>query len=201
VRAIWMFGTGSYGRNGEGDATADAAVLSQHLRRPVRVQYMRPRRDRWQRQGDRLREHRQGVLAPRHLDPRGAGGRRARRPSARPAAQAGAGLRDSGRFLHVRSRAARLGDRGAPPGSRLAAAQHPFARPLRPADPVRQRPIRIRSSFACNTSRTRATATRSAPPPSITDGTSAPRRARVAARMWRSGAASRSGGTSTPSSR
>jgi nicotinate dehydrogenase subunit B len=41
VRAVWMFGTGSYGRNDQGDATADAAVLSQHLRRPVRVQYMR----------------------------------------------------------------------------------------------------------------------------------------------------------------
>jgi nicotinate dehydrogenase subunit B len=41
VRAIWMFGTGSYGRNDQGDATADAAVLSRHLRRPVRVQYMR----------------------------------------------------------------------------------------------------------------------------------------------------------------
>jgi CO/xanthine dehydrogenase Mo-binding subunit len=41
VRAIWMFGTGSYGRNDQGDATADAAVLSQHLRKPVRVQYMR----------------------------------------------------------------------------------------------------------------------------------------------------------------
>ncbi len=41
VRAIWMFGTGSYGRNDQGDATADAAVLSQHLKRPVRVQYMR----------------------------------------------------------------------------------------------------------------------------------------------------------------
>jgi CO/xanthine dehydrogenase Mo-binding subunit len=41
VRAIWMFGTGSYGRNDQGDATADAAVLSKHLRRPVRVQYMR----------------------------------------------------------------------------------------------------------------------------------------------------------------
>ena len=27
VRAIWMFGTGSYGRNDKGDATADAAVL------------------------------------------------------------------------------------------------------------------------------------------------------------------------------
>jgi len=41
VRAVWMFGTGSYGRNDQGDATADAAVLSQHLRAPVRVQYMR----------------------------------------------------------------------------------------------------------------------------------------------------------------
>ncbi len=41
VRTIWMFGTGSYGRNDQGDATADAAVLSKHLGRPVRVQYMR----------------------------------------------------------------------------------------------------------------------------------------------------------------
>jgi CO/xanthine dehydrogenase Mo-binding subunit len=41
VRAIWMFGTGSYGRNDQGDATADAAVLSKELGRPVRVQYMR----------------------------------------------------------------------------------------------------------------------------------------------------------------
>jgi len=41
VRAVWMFGTGSYGRNDQGDATADAAVLSKHFGRPVRVQYMR----------------------------------------------------------------------------------------------------------------------------------------------------------------
>jgi nicotinate dehydrogenase subunit B len=41
VRAIWKFGTGSYGRNDQGDATADAAVLSKQLGRPVRVQYMR----------------------------------------------------------------------------------------------------------------------------------------------------------------
>jgi CO/xanthine dehydrogenase Mo-binding subunit len=41
VRAIWLFGTGSYGRNDQGDATADAAVLSKHLGKPVRVQYMR----------------------------------------------------------------------------------------------------------------------------------------------------------------
>src|SRR5258708_24007717 len=42
VRAIWMFGTGSYGRNDQGDATADAAVLPNHLRRPAPVQYMHP---------------------------------------------------------------------------------------------------------------------------------------------------------------
>ena len=41
VRAIWKFGTGSYARNDQGDAVADAALLSQHLKRPVRVQYMR----------------------------------------------------------------------------------------------------------------------------------------------------------------
>jgi nicotinate dehydrogenase subunit B len=51
VRAIWMFGTGSYGRNDQGDATADAAVLSQHLRRPVRVQYMRHEAIAWDPKG------------------------------------------------------------------------------------------------------------------------------------------------------
>ena len=41
VRAIWLFGTAGYARNDQGDAVADAAVLSKHLNRPVRVQYMR----------------------------------------------------------------------------------------------------------------------------------------------------------------
>ncbi len=41
VRAVWMYGTGSYGRNDQGDATADAAVLSKTLGAPVRVQWMR----------------------------------------------------------------------------------------------------------------------------------------------------------------
>ena len=41
VHVIWMFGTGSYGRNDQGDATADAAVLSKALGKPVRVQWMR----------------------------------------------------------------------------------------------------------------------------------------------------------------
>jgi CO/xanthine dehydrogenase Mo-binding subunit len=51
VRAIWLFGTGSYGRNDQGDATADAAVLSQHLGRPVRVQYMRHEAIAWDPKG------------------------------------------------------------------------------------------------------------------------------------------------------
>jgi CO/xanthine dehydrogenase Mo-binding subunit len=51
VRAIWKFGTGSYGRNDQGDATADAAVLSQHLHRPVRVQYMRHEGTGWDPKG------------------------------------------------------------------------------------------------------------------------------------------------------
>lgn len=51
VRAIWVFGTGSYGRNDQGDATADAAVLSKHLGRPVRVQYMRDEQLGWDPKG------------------------------------------------------------------------------------------------------------------------------------------------------
>jgi CO/xanthine dehydrogenase Mo-binding subunit len=41
VTAHWLWGTGSYGRNDQADAAGDAAVLSKHLGRPVRVQYMR----------------------------------------------------------------------------------------------------------------------------------------------------------------
>ncbi len=51
VRVIWKFGTGSYGRNEQGDATADAAVLSKHLGRPVRVQYMRHEGTAWDPKG------------------------------------------------------------------------------------------------------------------------------------------------------
>ncbi len=41
VHGIWVQGPGSYGRNDAGDALMDAAVLSQAVGRPVRVQYMR----------------------------------------------------------------------------------------------------------------------------------------------------------------
>jgi CO/xanthine dehydrogenase Mo-binding subunit len=41
VRAIWVPGPGSYGRNDAGDAALDAAMLSKLTGRPVRVQGMR----------------------------------------------------------------------------------------------------------------------------------------------------------------
>jgi CO/xanthine dehydrogenase Mo-binding subunit len=41
VRAIWVTGPGSYGRNDAGDAALDAAMLSKLTGRPVRVQGMR----------------------------------------------------------------------------------------------------------------------------------------------------------------
>src|SRR5262249_25906628 len=41
VRAIWVPGPGSYGRNDAGDAAHDAALLSKVVGKPVRMQYMR----------------------------------------------------------------------------------------------------------------------------------------------------------------
>ena len=41
VRAQWIVGPGSYGRNDAGDAALDAALLSKLTGRPVRLQYMR----------------------------------------------------------------------------------------------------------------------------------------------------------------
>ena len=46
-----MRGAGSYGRNDAGDATMDAAVMSQALGAPVRVQYMRGEGTGWDPKG------------------------------------------------------------------------------------------------------------------------------------------------------
>ncbi len=51
VRAIWVRGAGSYGRNDAGDAAMDAAVLSQAAGVPVRVQYMRNEGTAWDPKG------------------------------------------------------------------------------------------------------------------------------------------------------
>ncbi len=224
VRAIWLFGTGSYGRNDQGDATADAAVLSQHLGRPVRVQYMRHEGLAWDPKGTAsVSRNRAGIDARgkviayenigkafSRLDTSTREGRAADvlaghllglplKPEQGFEIPVASYTFDHGRLGW--ETVAPLMDRASP--LRTTHLRDPFGPPILFGSWTRwrRRPIRIRSSSGCNTSRTRATATRSAPRRSITAGTSAPRRARVAATKSRSGAASRSGGTSTPSSR
>jgi CO/xanthine dehydrogenase Mo-binding subunit len=51
VRAIWVPGPGSYGRNDAGDAAMDAALLSKETGRPVRVQGMRHEGHGWDPKG------------------------------------------------------------------------------------------------------------------------------------------------------
>jgi CO/xanthine dehydrogenase Mo-binding subunit len=51
VHAIWVQGPGSYGRNDAGDAAIDAALLSQAVGRPVRLQNMRADAHGWDPKG------------------------------------------------------------------------------------------------------------------------------------------------------
>ncbi len=51
VHGIWVLGPGSYGRNDAGDAAIDAALLSQAVGRPVRLQGMRHEGHAWDPKG------------------------------------------------------------------------------------------------------------------------------------------------------
>ena len=51
VRVIWVEGSGCYGQNGSDDVTADAALVSQLVGRPVRVQWMRRNEHQWEPKG------------------------------------------------------------------------------------------------------------------------------------------------------
>ena len=51
VRAIYIDGSGCYGRNGHEDAAADAALLAREMDRPVRVQWMRADEHGWDPKG------------------------------------------------------------------------------------------------------------------------------------------------------
>jgi nicotinate dehydrogenase subunit B len=51
VRAIWVTGPGSYGRNDAGDAAMDAALLANAVGRPVRLQYTRDQGTGWDPKG------------------------------------------------------------------------------------------------------------------------------------------------------
>ncbi len=51
VRAIYVEGSGCYGRNGHEDAAADAVLLARAVGRPVRVQWMRADENGWDPKG------------------------------------------------------------------------------------------------------------------------------------------------------
>ncbi|MCX4162050.1 MULTISPECIES: molybdopterin cofactor-binding domain-containing protein [Paraburkholderia] len=51
VRLVWVEGSGCYGHNGADDASAEAAVLSQAFKRPVRVHWMRHDEHGWDPKG------------------------------------------------------------------------------------------------------------------------------------------------------
>ena len=51
VRLIYLEGSGCYGMNGHEDAAADAAILSQTIGRPVRVQWSRADEHGWDPKG------------------------------------------------------------------------------------------------------------------------------------------------------
>src|SRR5262249_50152449 len=51
VHVIWTEGSGCYGHNGSDDAAADAALMSQTLGRPVRVQWSRADEHGWEPKG------------------------------------------------------------------------------------------------------------------------------------------------------
>lgn len=62
VRAIWVYGAGSYGRNDAGDAASDAALCSKLTGRPVRVQYMREQGTAWDPKGPAMVERARAAL-------------------------------------------------------------------------------------------------------------------------------------------
>ena len=64
VRVIWTEGAGCYGQNGADDASAEAAILSQAIGRPVRVQWMRNDEHGWDPKGPATEAMVQASLGP-----------------------------------------------------------------------------------------------------------------------------------------
>ncbi|MFZ2079713.1 MAG: molybdopterin cofactor-binding domain-containing protein [Xanthobacteraceae bacterium] len=64
VRAIWVPGPGSYGRNDAGDAAMDAALLAKAVGRPVRLQYTRDQGTGWDPKGPASIHHARAAIDP-----------------------------------------------------------------------------------------------------------------------------------------
>ena len=184
VRAIWVTGPGSYGRNDADDCAMDAAVLAKAVgkpgarcntcatRAPAGTRKARPRSTAraprsTPRQSHRLRVHQQGLLARRREHQRRPAARHAGRAFPRRRAEIGRRLRRARPNPMVRQQAHGVGDDPAAARPRLAAAHARICairsgrKSTSPANPswTRWRPRRtsIRSSSGCATSRSRAT--------------------------------------------
>ncbi|MBV8073913.1 MAG: xanthine dehydrogenase family protein molybdopterin-binding subunit [Candidatus Eremiobacteraeota bacterium] len=64
IRVNYVEASGCYGHNGADDAAADAALVSQALRRPVRVQWSRADEHGWDPKGPAMVMELEGALAP-----------------------------------------------------------------------------------------------------------------------------------------
>lgn len=64
VRVIWTEGAGCYGQNGADDASAEAAIVSQTIGRPVRVQWMRNDEHGWDPKGPATEAKVQASVGP-----------------------------------------------------------------------------------------------------------------------------------------
>jgi nicotinate dehydrogenase subunit B len=155
VRVIWKPGPGSYGRSDADEAAFEAAVLSQEIGRPVRVQWMRDEghgwdpkapaclrdqlqgRHRCERGNDRLVLSREGLLRLGRAVQRRGSERYAHRPTARLEQRRRAQLRRPRRVVRVSECGQVLGDDPAAARARLAAALRAHARAAGAAAPFR----------------------------------------------------------------
>jgi CO/xanthine dehydrogenase Mo-binding subunit len=153
VRATWIPGPGSYGRNDAGDCAVDAALISKLSGKTVRLQYMRHDGTAWDPKGPvsrtrvpGCRRQCRGLRLSRHrLFAAGCDSARSRsqghtgRPVHAFSAQGHSHFPGARRGLYVREQALRLGNHPRHAGTRLAAAHRALARSARARNAFRQR--------------------------------------------------------------
>jgi CO/xanthine dehydrogenase Mo-binding subunit len=143
VHAVWVAGAGCYGRNDAGDVTMDAAVMSQIVGKPVRVQYMRHEGTGWDPKAPASIHRARAALDENGnliaFDFYSKGFSR---------------LEQSRERLHVREPASVMGNDRAASRRRIAAAHLAFARSLGAADSFRERILRRRDRI-CGEGRSR----------------------------------------------
>ncbi len=156
VHAVWIAGSGCYGRNDAGDVTMDAAVMSQIVGKPVRVQYMRHEGTGWDPKAPASIHRARAALDAdgnliafdfyskgfSRLETNSSEGRAGDTLAGMLTGQKGARqqvVQQSRRRLHLREPAPVMGDHRAAARGRIAAAHVASARSFGTADPLRER--------------------------------------------------------------